>query len=867
MSIQYQPLQLRQHAERGFAAYRFTLGPWLAFLRHRRDSFIWQDRTALQIVEDVFADYPPAQWRCEVSETLRTRSLCTQYRETDYAFVTRLLAEEGLAWHFEHLDGAQPAHRLVIVDRHAQRPSIGAVRFAGSHDRADGSPVDTFTRFAASASTRTNAVTLGSWDYKRLAGISGQDASPQTPPNLPTLEQYDGSGAYRHADSDHAARAATLALQAHEQHARRFEAEGSVRVLVAGSTCTLAEHDSLDGDYAVLRVRHEVVNNLDTRAERRSLAGITRETGGTYRQHALLQPADVPVLPQPQPRPTAPGLQSALVVGLESESVTTERDLRVKLQFAWQRGAQPLPGGLAHDATSPDTQGNAPGNEASGTWVRIAQRAAGANWGAVWVPRIGSEVLVDFVVGDVDRPLIVGALHNGTDRPPFAAGVDSGVNHPGLISGIHSPTLDGSGYNEWTIDDAPGQLRMRLLSSYAGSELGLGHLIQQGAAQGERGATRGAGFELTTQGWGSVRAGQGLLVTTNARNGSYGGAESTQMDAAECVGQLQAAHTLAQALSQAAQVMKAQTLKPHDQSVPDAIAQLDPAQQGSHTGPVNGQEAKKADDERNLTDPVERPGTPSITLDSAAALAMISDASIASFSGVDHAATSQGDWHEAAAHTASLVAGQTASWYAHSGGLQAKAANGDVSLRAHTDRLEILADGHVQIASVNGEITIQAKSCIELVGGDSSVVLDGQDIRFITPGSFTVKAATHAWEGAASEAASSADLPEGQVAGPPPANISLYEPEPQKYSERLVVIDATTGDPAKHPYKLVTESGGVVASGSVAGDGTTGRYEKDQQEAVTALVGGTGPWSVEYHQSEGPLPVADADAVDEEEAQ
>lgn len=765
-------------ADGGLAAYRFRLGSWLDFLRLRRDSFVFQDKTALQIVEEVFADLPCANWRVAVTDTLRTRSLCIQYRESDFDFVTRLLAEEGLSYHFEHADsvnlangGAKAGHCLVIQDGTAARDSIGAVRFAGNRDTAErGVRVDTITRFAAAAAARTNAIARGSWDYQRVAGVSASDDSASAAPNVPRLEHYDGSGAYRYESGDHAARAARLALQAHEQQMRRFEAQGQVRAMLPGRSFVLVEHASLDDAYLVLGVEHDIVNNLGSRASR-VMADPALEHG-IYRNRLQAQPADVPVLPHAARRPTAPGLQTAVVVGLDGEAQTTERDLRVKLQFHWQRGATPNAGGLGHDTNSVDAQGNAPGNEASGTWVRVSQRAAGANWGEVFVPRIGTEVLVDFVEGDIDRPMVVGQLYNGADTPPFAAGVDSGVNHAGVISGVHSPTLDGSGFNEWTIDDSTGQLRMRLLTSYANTELGLGHLVQQAAAQAQRGATRGAGFELNTQGWGSVRAAQGLMVSTTSRPGTYGSAESTQMDAAEAVARLNAAHELAERLNDVAQTMKAQGLNAHAKSVPDLIASIDPHQQGKFDGSVNGHEAKKADDSGQLTDAVERPSQPTVTLDTPSAFAAISEGPIASFAGQDQAWVAQGDWHDTAAHTMSIVAGQTASWYAHDNGIQAKAAHGPVSLRAHTDKLEILADSHVQVASVNGEITIQAKSRIELVGGDSSITLDGSNITFKTPGTFTVKAATHAWEGAAGSAANVPPLPAGAI-GMRPSSVQL----------------------------------------------------------------------------------------------
>jgi len=157
-------------------------------------------------VEEVLRDHPQANWRTEVSEPLRVRSTCTQYRESDFAFVSRLLAEEGLSYSFEHLDGdaaagadaqGQARHCLVIRDRAAAVPSLGPVRFAGTHDSARrDAAVDTLTRFAAARQVASNAVTRAAWDYKRLAGVAAEQRSAPAG-ELPTLAHYDGSGAWR----------------------------------------------------------------------------------------------------------------------------------------------------------------------------------------------------------------------------------------------------------------------------------------------------------------------------------------------------------------------------------------------------------------------------------------------------------------------------------------------------------------------------------------------------------------------------------------------------------------------------------------------------------------------------------------------
>ena len=782
-------------ADGGLARYRLHMSSWLAFLAQRRDSFVYQDKTALEIVEEVFKDYPQAAWRLEVSQPLRRRSLCVQYRESDLEFVQRLLAEEGLSYHFEHLDGdaakaaderGHARHTLVITDAAAPRTDLGNTRFTSRHATAKvWGQKDSITAFMARRSVQPNAVTLGAWDYDRIAGTAAQDTSALELGELPTLEVYDGSGAYRYENEAHAQRAAALALAALELDIKRFEGQGSTRHFEAGRSFSLidhpqygantsafnyagaliASHQRPDNAFTILAVEHHATNNLGAQAAK--LLGLTDLEQGTYTNHFHCAPAAAPVVPRFIRKPTAPGLQTALVVGLDREPLTTDREHRIKVQFPWQRGEQPLAGGLAHESTA-DPKGNAPGNERSGTWVRVALPAAGANWGAVFTPRLGTEVAIDFIEGDIDRPVATGQLYNGADTPPFAAGVDSGVNHPGVISGMHTHGLDNASYNQWVIDDASGQLRMRLLAGYTTAELGLGHLIQQNPSSAQRGSWRGSGFEAGTQGWASLRATKGLLVSSTTRPGSYGSAQSTQMDAAEALAQLRGANDLGQRLSDAASQGGAHPLTAHlsEKSVQKLLAGVDPKKDGKHDGSVNGQEAKKAQG-RTLTDPVEAFAQPVVVLDTPSTAAWATEAGIASFSGQDAAFTSQGDSHQTAAHTWASVSGKTTSWSTHEGGAKVYAANGPVSLRAHTDELQILADKDVTVISVNDEIRISASTRIELIAGQSGITLDGGNIEFKTPGAFTVKGSGHAFLDGGSGEATLAALPQGKLTEPP----------------------------------------------------------------------------------------------------
>jgi type VI secretion system secreted protein VgrG len=896
-------------ADGGLARYRLTLSPFLSFLGLRSDAYIFQDKDALGICEELFKDYPQANVRYEVTQTLAKRAICTQYGETDLAFLTRLLASEGLSWRFEHEQSAAGAgssssassnnkaahakHCLVIFDAASslsQWPSVASlggpadIRF---HRAAATEATDTITQFSASRQAGANAVALSAWDASQLVAPAAEAASSLEAGALPAMAVYEGAGQRRYADAAAAQLIASLRLQALELPHKTFQGTSSARHLAAGSSFSLTQHEhysGADGNFKVLHVTHAGANNLpanvaqllhgmgqDALGQSTGRSGgsaatdatnatqdLSRLPRGTYRNQFSCVRAVVPVVPSAINAPlagiSAPwtgshGPQTAIVVGVSGAPLTTERNHRVKVQFAWQRGASPLPGGLT-ELGSPDPaaadqgqadKGNAPLNETSGTWVRVAEAVAGPNWGSQFTPRLGCEVLIDFLDGDMDQPVIVGQLYNGVDTPPFAAGVDSGINHGGTISGWHSANHT-EGYNQWVLDDTSGQLRMRLASSSAASQLNQGYLIGQAPDSAQRGSYRGAGFELRTDAWGVLRAPQGLLISTTTRAGVGGGVgiTSTQMDTLEARAQLKGAQSLTDALQAAAaqaQALGSQQVKDMQTAQKLLLTRLDPKEQGSFKGQgqatLNGQTTQKTTTSgdkagRDLdTAPeaaVEKFGAPLIVAEAPSSILMASPASTAIFAGEQLHIVTQGDSHYAAAHTLAQVSGKSSTLYTHEGGLEAVAANGPLSIQAHTDQLELLADKEVTVVSVNDSISINAKTKVVLKAGQTSITLDGGNITFACPGTFSVKGSAHSLDSGASSAAQLPKLADSRV---------------KLFDQHFILKDEATGALLpNYPY-VIHRADGSLEQGTSDEKGRTHKVAAAEAEKITIELGGS----------------------------
>lgn len=725
----------------GLARYRLVLKPWTAFLNHRRNALIFQDMDVLGVCERVFADYPQAAYRFDVTQSLRKRPICTQYRETDADFITRLLAEEGLGWRFDHLqDAEQPSqdhapeqakHTLVVFDKNAPQPLAEPqlIRFHRS-DATEGG--DAFTAFTERRQRTPNTARTANWWQRGVQAPAATSA--QVPEGQPELEHYAADRAGALPDTTEAEQSAALMLDGLRLPAHLFSAEGSVRHLGPGQAFTLTQHTTLTGQtFVPLAIEHESTNNLGANAAH--LLESSALEAGNYRQRLLAVPADTAIVPAPVTQPVTPGAATARVVGLADETLTSTRDHQVRVQFDWQRGPEPNPGGQTDAASSAHPEGHAPGNERSGTWVRVAEASAGANYGHSFTPRIGAEVLIEYLHGDIDQPVIVGQLYNGEHTPPYAAGVDAPANHIGTVSGIKTKGLDGAHEQHWVVDDAPGQLRHELHSDLADSQLALGYLVAQNGAS--RGALQGQGYHMKTNGWAALRAPEGLLLSTTARRQAV----STQMDVTSAAGQLKAAIDAASNLNNAAN-------QPGVAAANDAQAALhtsiDANQDGHYTGEVNGQSATKpSGTKRDGGDPVERFDDAHLVMEAPSTAALGTPNSLSAFAGEHLHLTSQDDAHIAAGATTSMATGEKANLYAHEGPVQAVAANGPTSIQAHDDAMAIQADKSVTVTSSTDGLEIRAKSKIVLQAGQASVTIQGSNVTFACPGTFTAKGSGH----------------------------------------------------------------------------------------------------------------------------
>ena len=414
--------------------YQVSLVPRLAYLAHRHNQRIFQQLTVPQIITRVLEEHGilADAYRFQLGPTVYPpRDYCTQYDESDLHFVQRLCEEEGLHYHFEH---SPDGHLLVFGDDQTAFPKLAPVAYQQDSGLVADLPV--IKRFGQRLDTRTTRVSRRDYDFEKprlqLESTARSDSRPD-------LEDYDYPG--RFTDRERGKLLSQRSLERHRADYRQAEGRSDQPSLRSGHFLPLREHPRGEWNdlWLLTEVRHE---GKQPQVLEESVTSDARDGKDDfqqgYRNRFLATPWDVPYRPPlAHPKPRVLGSQTAVVTGPKGEEIHCDRYGRVKVQFHWDREGQ------ADDKTS--------------CWLRVASSWAGKQYGAIAIPRIGMEVLVTFLEGDPDQPLISGCLYHAEHLPAYELPANKTRS---LFKTLSSP--GGGGYNELRIEDRKGQEQIYL---------------------------------------------------------------------------------------------------------------------------------------------------------------------------------------------------------------------------------------------------------------------------------------------------------------------------------------------------------------------------------------------------------------------
>jgi type VI secretion system secreted protein VgrG len=422
---------------------RVTLVPALWSLSQRVDSRIFQKLDAQKILKQVL-EVPLQAFgravRFDLSRTPDEREYCVQYRESDLDFVRRITEEEGISWYFDHESDPET---LVLTDANGSFVDAPAVTnpVVVAGPEADTHGEESVRHLEPWRALGTTSVVARDFDWtrptldmtreSRSTDVNGMDREAYDYPAGLVIGAYN-QGSKQYTDDDGSDRA-RIRREARTSREARFEGESNVVGFTAGYAFSLLQHGNADLDRRYVLSRIELEGEAPEHLYDDSHDAQTHTSlPERYRNHFVCVADDVVFRArQNTPRPKVPGSQTATVVGPAGEEIYTDEHGRVKVQFHWDRKGTR--------------------DEKSSCWIRVSQAWAGPGWGFVFLPRIGMEVVVSFLEGDPDRPLITGCVYNGQNTPPYTLPDDK------TKSTIKSnSSVGGGGYNELRFEDLAG---------------------------------------------------------------------------------------------------------------------------------------------------------------------------------------------------------------------------------------------------------------------------------------------------------------------------------------------------------------------------------------------------------------------------
>ncbi|HHM2325244.1 type VI secretion system tip protein VgrG [Acinetobacter baumannii] len=763
------------HAQQGqsdgsLTLYKLTLEDPTALWKYRRNSRVFMNKSVVEIWEILFKEWQTknplfaASLSLDLSgltQTYDVRPFVMQHNESDRNFLTRLLRSENISWLIDEAQHIVPstdtsiqAQKLRLIDANSQYQPLDrkTIRY---HRSSAVEQYDSMTRLTAERSLQPNVMHIQRWQAEILdqeEGIGSVQSKHQHSEHYDNatlgLEQawnyapawigdLKGEDGVTKSGNQQVERLNQNLNNYYEAQAKRFIAQTTVRDTYVGYYFELNEHpeidqhESTDRSFLIVSKNFFNQNNLpkDLNDQINGLLAqsnwaIQNPENSDERQanQLILQRRHIPTTPAYNPQIHSPVThpQRAKVVGPEGEEIYVDEWGRIKVRFLFTRS----------DDHSHDGGAGTNNNDTDSAWIDVLTPWAGEGYGARFLPRIGEIVVIDFFNGDIDRPFVMGRIHEA-QRHPTKFDNKGKLPDTKKLSGIRSKEVSGGGFGQLRFDDTPGQISTQLQSSHGASQLNLGKLSHpKDKAESE---DRGEGFELRTDQWGALRAGQGLLVSTHKQDNAKG----DHLDAKVAKKQLEGSQTNSKALSDIAKNQKTDEI--------ESIEQLK-----DFASQIQQQIAKFEKALLLLSSP------DGIALSSSEDIHISADAQINQIAGDSINISTQKNVIAHAQNRLSLFAAQS--------GLKAVAAQGKVEIQAQSDALDVLANKGITISSTEDCIEISSPKEIVITGASSQITLNGSGIFPKTGGKFQVNAGQHVFQGGASASVQSS-LP------PPPKRV------------------------------------------------------------------------------------------------
>ncbi|WP_299534497.1 type VI secretion system Vgr family protein [uncultured Herbaspirillum sp.] len=726
-----------------------------------------------------------------LAEQYPAREFIMQHNESDADFLRRLWKRRGIGWFIRPGEPSPPGqigsprHVLVLFNDPLQLPRNAAGTVPYRQDHAPGAQ-DGIVRWRAMRRQRAGSVSRQTWDHARNGPLNREVNISAEQGELGDrlallLDDYLVEAPHIADDGEDFDQISKTRMQRLAQETKTFQADSTVRALRVGEWISVEDHPELDAhqpherEFVITRLAFHAENNLPASLDQRLqqatqheqsaltelayLRQLCREQGRRYLNRFSCVRRGIPLVPPFDPRVDLPRpcLLSAHVVGPAGEELYCDALGRIKLRF---------PGTRMQDHQHARGAG-ASDSERDSAWVRVASHWAGRQWGAIHLPRVGDEVLVDFLGGDPDKPIVIGRLFNGQSLPPAFSRVGS---LPGnrFLAGIRSKEIQGQRYNQLRLDDTRHQISAQLASQHGQSELNLGWLTHP-RSEGY-GEARGEGAELRTDQALALRGGQGVLISAAARDQAAG----TQLDRAEMLGLLHVLQEVQQQLAALAETHHADGTRL--QSLSSLRERLDAWEAGSNTQPEGG-----------------AGGQPVVAVTAPAGVAVTSEEGVAIGAQKEVDLISVGNTQLSVGRKLLARVAEGISLFVQRLGIRLVAASGPMQLQTHGGDIEATSARRIVLTAAD-EIVLQAPK-LRLLAAGAQIDLGGGVITQQSRGEHTIRSADFHHLSGADSAPPGVELPASAL----------------RTDERFILARRGSGRPhVRQRYRIELEDGSVI---------------------------------------------------------